>query len=390
MAPLNPAHLVARVNRDVERSVRRARNGIRYARGASRPRVGATPSDVVWQRDKARAWRYAGGPVRFDPPVLIVHSLVSRSYILDLRPGSSAVEYFLGAGLDVFLLDWGVPDELDADNSLETYVEEYIPRAVEAVLRETGAREVTLVGYCLGGVLTTLYASRFPDAPIRNHLLLATPIDFSEMGPMVAALEEGRLNADELLDETGNVPADALYTGFFMLAPTTQVAQYATLLEHLWDDEFVEAYSAMGQWTRDHVPFPGATFRQIVDQLIRGNELMTGSMRLGGRTVRLADAPGNVLHAMAKRDRIVPMAASAPGVDLVGDPKRREELLLPGGHVTFAAGRVAFEHSLPQLRSWITRHSDELSKPRRRDGDPRDRAARRERHRALSPADSRG
>jgi len=366
MPALNPANLVARVNRDVERSVRRARNGIRYASGASKPLVGVTPNEVVWQRDKARMWRYAGGPVRLHPPVLIVHSLVSRSYILDLRPGSSAVEYFVGSGLDVFMLDWGVPDELDADNSFETYVEEYLPRAVEAVFRETGCQELTLVGYCLGGVLTTLYASRFPDAPIRNHMLMATPIDFDQMGPMVAAVKEGRLHADDLVDETGNVPADVLYTGFYMLAPTSQAAHYATLLENLWDDEFVEGYSAMAQWTRDHVPFPGATFRQVVDQLIRRNQLMTGSMRLGGRTVRLADAPGNVLHAMAKRDRVVPMPASAPGVHLVGDPQRREELRLPGGHVTFAAGRTAFEHTLPRLSSWITRHSDELSEPRRR------------------------
>jgi polyhydroxyalkanoate synthase len=366
MPALNPSHVVGRVNRDVERAVQRARNGIRYARGSSRPQVGITPNEVVWQRDKARMWRYDGDAIRFDPPVLVVHSLVSRSYLLDLRPGSSAVEHFLAGGLDVFLLDWGVPDELDADNKLETYVEEYLPRAVDALLHETGSKEVTLVGYCLGGVLTTLYASRFPDAPVRNHLLMATPFDMDRMGPMVAAVKEGRLHADDLVDDTGNVPADVLYTGFYMLAPTTQVAHYATLLEHLWDDEFVEGYTAMAQWTRDHVPFPGAAFRQVVDRLIRRNELMTGSMRLGRRTVHFADAPGNVLHAMAKRDRVVPLEASAPGVDLVGAPQRREELRLPGGHVTFAAGRTAMEHTLPQLRSWITRHSEELTKPRRR------------------------
>ena len=51
------------------------------------------------------------------------------------------------------MLDWGIPDELDADNSLETYVDEYLPRAVAAVRRETGCDELTMAGYCLGGVL---------------------------------------------------------------------------------------------------------------------------------------------------------------------------------------------------------------------------------------------
>jgi polyhydroxyalkanoate synthase subunit PhaC len=366
LARVNPDLVVARVNRDLERSVRRARNGIRYVRGTTRPKVGATPREVVWQRDKAQLWRYSGGPVRFHPPVVIVHSLVSRSYILDLRPGSSTVEYLVKAGLDVFMLDWGVPDEMDADNSFETYVEEYIPRAVAAVQRDSGCAELTLAGYCMGGVLAILYASRYADAPVRNLILMATPLDFDEMGAMVAALREGRLHADDLVDETGNVPADVLYSGFFMLAPTTPVAQYATLLENLWNDEFVEAYQAMAQWSRDHVPFPGAVFRQVVDQLIRGNMLMEGSMRLGGRRVELANARGNVLNAMAERDTVVPHAAAEPVIRLVGDPAKREELLLPGGHVTFGAGRQAFKHTMPRLSEWITRHSDELHRPRER------------------------
>ena len=135
---LSPADLLGRVNRDVERSYLRARNGLRYVRGSNRPRLGTTPKDVVWQRDKAQLWRYRGGPVRFAQPLLIVTSLVSRSYILDLLPGSSAVEFLRDRGFDVFLLDWGIPDELDADNSLETYVDEYLPRAVSAVRRQTG------------------------------------------------------------------------------------------------------------------------------------------------------------------------------------------------------------------------------------------------------------
>ena len=150
---------------------------------------------------------------------MIVHSLVSRSYILDLRPGNSMVEYLTGAGLDVFMLDWGVPDELDADNDLERYVDWYLPRALAVARRVSGHDEVTLAGYCLGGVIAALYAAGHEDARVRNLILMATPVDFTEMGAMVALLRDGRLNPDEMVDETGNVPADALYSGFYMLAP---------------------------------------------------------------------------------------------------------------------------------------------------------------------------
>jgi polyhydroxyalkanoate synthase len=255
---------------------------------------------------------------------------------------------------------------MDADNDLARYVDWYLPKAMDAVRRETGADEVTLVGYCLGGVMSALYAAGHPDAPVRNLVLMATPMDFQEMGAMVKALGEGRMNPEDMIDETGNVPADVLYSGFYMQAPTVEIAQKATLLENLWNDQFVEGFQAMGQWSRDHVPFPGAAFRDLVHELIRKNVLMTGSMLVGNRRIALADAPGDVLVAVAERDNVVPLPASMPAMDLIGDPARREEMRLPGGHVTFGTGRSAVKVTQPKMAQWIIDHSDELAEPQER------------------------
>jgi polyhydroxyalkanoate synthase subunit PhaC len=226
------------------------------------------------------------------------------------------------------------------------------------MVRETGARELTMIGYCLGGVLATLYVNGHDDGRVRNLVLLATPVDFSAMGPMVAALQEGRLEPDDIIDETGNVPADVLYTGFFMMAPTTVVAQNATLLENLWNDEFVKGFQAVSQWTRDQVPFPGAALRQVAEDLIRRNRLMDGTIRIGGREIDVTRTRANVLNAIAEKDRVVPRAAAEPISDLVGRPERRELMLLKGGHATFGTGRSAFKHTLPRLTDWIASRSD--------------------------------
>jgi poly[(R)-3-hydroxyalkanoate] polymerase subunit PhaC len=362
---LSPVDAVTRVNREVERAILRSRYGIRGPSGEPGPKIGATPKDVVWRRDKAELWRYHGGAIRYDPPLVFVHSLVSRSYILDLRPGSSAVEFFLQQGFDVFMLDWGVPDALDAENTLETYVDEYLPRAIRAVQRVTGQDEVTLAGYCLGGTFAILYAAA-PEAPVRNLVLMASPVDYAAMGAMVAAVKDGRLDVDELVDETGNVPAKALYAGFYMQAPTKQIAQYATLLENLSNDRFVEGYQAMSQWSRDHVPFPGTAMRQIVELLVRKNALMSGRINIGGRTIELGAVRANVLNAFAERDNVVPVEAVEPLSTLVGHPSRRTELRLGGGHVTFATGGQAFKHTLPSIARWIADRSDELDPPQER------------------------
>ncbi|MEX1171878.1 MAG: hypothetical protein WEG56_04620 [Chloroflexota bacterium] len=143
--------LVDTIRRDVERSVFRARNGLRYVTGVSRPGVGLSPKQVVWQRGKARLYRYDSDRRSRRRPLVITFSIMGRSYVLDLLPGSSFVGWLLDAGFDVFLLDFGVPDHVDAGNTLETYVDDYVPRALRAARDAAGVPDVDLLGYCFGG-----------------------------------------------------------------------------------------------------------------------------------------------------------------------------------------------------------------------------------------------
>jgi polyhydroxyalkanoate synthase len=337
--------LVERIQRDVTRAVARGRNGLRYAAGTSRPKVGQTPKDIVWRRHKAQLWRYRNDDVRYGPPVVIVHSLVSRSYVLDLYPGNSAVAFFRDAGLDVFLLDWGEADQAEADNTLETYADDYIPAAIGAL--ET---DVTLLGYCFGGVLSLLALARNPGLPVRNLVLMATPVDYEGMRAITGPVREGRLDPDDVIDETGNVPPEVVENAFRMLKPTAEVSQYATLWENLWNDAYMEGYQAMGQWTRDHVPFPGAAFRDTVEQLVRRNGLMDGAVADLGR-IRCP-----ALNVLAKRDHIVPRPAAEPIPRLLGGGA--DELQLDAGHVGLVAGRAAAKVTLPGIVEWIVAHSD--------------------------------
>ncbi len=341
-----------------ERQMLRVRNGLAYLTGANLPTVAQSPRDLVWKRDKARLWRYRSGQRRYRPPVLIVHSLVSKSYVLDLLPNTSMVGYLVGEGFDVFLLDWMPPDPADAENTLETYVDDYIPGAIGALLKDAGAREVTLVGYCFGGVLTLLVTAGHPELPIRNMMVMATPCDYREMGFMSNMFTEGRLEADDVIDETGLVPARALDEGFDTLKPTDQLVQQVNFLENLWNDEFVEGFLAISQWARDQVPFPGAAFRQTVSLLIRQNALFAGVIPLGRKEVYLKDIRCPFLNAFAEQDGITPAASSEPLTGLVGSDDA-SELRLQSGHIGFVVGRQAAKVARPQIADWIRRRSDE-------------------------------
>jgi polyhydroxyalkanoate synthase len=342
----------------IERQILRTRNGLAYLVGANRPAMAQTPRDLVWKRDKARLWRYRSDERRFKPPILIVHSLVSKSYILDLLPGTSMIGYLIGEGFDVFLLDWIPPDPADAENTLETYVDEYIPEAIGAVLEEADADEVTLIGYCFGGVLTLLLAAAHPEVPVRNLMVMATPCDYSEMGFMSNMFQAHRLNPEDVIDETGLVPAGALDEGFQSLKPTEYVTQRMNFFQNLWNDEFVEGFLAIAFWARDQVAFPGGVFRQTVDRLIRQNALLSGVVPHGRGEVRLSDISCPFLNAYAEQDTITPAASSVPLTRLVGS-EDVSELRLESGHIGFVAGRQAAKVARPQIRGWLADHSND-------------------------------
>ncbi len=354
---LDPGALLQRVGHDARRLAQRGRNGLRYAAGTGGPEIGATPKDVVWRHHRAELWRYRNDDIRYRPPVVIVHSLVSRSYVLDLYPGNSAVAFLLGSGLDVFLLDWGVADASDSGNTLEHYVDDAIPAAIAAACETAGTDEVTVLGYCFGGVLSLISAARHPELPIRNLALMATPVDFTGLETITALVRDGRLDPEEVVEPTGNVPPAIVAAAFRLLRPTAEVSQYAMLWENLWNDEYMVGYHAMGRWASDHVPFPGAAFRQTAEQLMRRNRLMDGTLELGGEKVDLGAVRCPVLNIMAERDHLVPLAAAEPLVGLVGS-REAEELRLSAGHVGLVAGRSAAKVTLPGIAGWIADHSD--------------------------------
>jgi polyhydroxyalkanoate synthase len=361
----SPQVVLERVRRDVERNALRARNGIKLVSGVDRPGVGLTPKDVVWQRGRTQLWHYRNDPdgfggVRYKPPLLMVFSLISRSFILDLTPGNSFVEQLLKAGFDVYMIDWGVPDERDAQNRLEDYVDDYLPAAVDRVLELSGSDELNMFGYCFGGDLALLYAAHHPDAPLRSLSVLATPIDFRHMGPASDVFRVGGLDVDDVLDETGNVPPQIILQGFKTLKPTAEIGRYVTLWEKLWSDEYVASYQAMTGWSDDHIPFPGAAARDTMQMLVRDNGMITDRLTVGGDPVHLRDITVPFLTVRAEKDHIVPPDATAALIDLVGS-EDKHELRLQAGHMGLVVGRTAAKTTVPTIIDFLRRRSDEVA-----------------------------
>jgi polyhydroxyalkanoate synthase len=122
---------------------------------------GAEHADIIAQWGKMRLVRYeARGPRRHPVPILIVTPLMAKPYVLDLAPGLSLVSHLAERGLELFLVDFGVPDSQDRQLRFEDHLR-VIDLAMNKLLAQTGAKRATLLGYCLGGIFATVYAATY-------------------------------------------------------------------------------------------------------------------------------------------------------------------------------------------------------------------------------------
>src|ERR1041385_1166212 len=146
---------------------------------AQRIKKGATPSEVVYEEDRLKVLHYPGEePPRYKTPLIFVFALVNRPYILDLKPGRSVVEHFVKRGFDTYLIDWGAPTYADRHLTIDDHVNGYLRNVVDFVRERTHAPNVSLLGYCMGGTMSTMFTA-LHQKRVKNLMLLAAGIDFS-------------------------------------------------------------------------------------------------------------------------------------------------------------------------------------------------------------------
>lgn len=355
-SPAAETSVEQRVRAEVERTIQRSIKGLEYI-STGDPAVGLTPKDVIHQRGTLKLYHYhPQADEVYRVPVLLVMSLISKPYILDLAPGQSLVEFLVKRGFDVYMIDWGIPRPEDARLRFEDYVLDFIPDAVTRVLEDCGEDEISIVGYCMGGQLSTMYAALHPDGPMKNLACFTTPVDAEGMELFKRWTDRRYFDVDRVVDTLGNVPPELLFASFDMLKPVQRVAKNIQLWDNLWNDDFVKSYRMFDRWAADQIPFPGECFRQVTKQMMWENRFAKNEFEIGGRRVDLGEIKVPFLHVVAEHDHIVPYESAKPLVPMVGSEDKRE-VMLKGGHVSLVAGGNAIYRLWPQLDSWLSERS---------------------------------
>jgi polyhydroxyalkanoate synthase subunit PhaC len=345
--------------------------------------TGATPREVVWTKNKARLFRYLrpderpgkGVGRRRPVPVLLTYGFVLKPYVLDLVPGNSLVEYLVGEGFDIYMLDFGISDAEDARLSLEDLVLDYVHGAVQKVLETSGADEISLLGHSQGGTLCAMYASLFPSGPLKNLVLLSAPTEFAPRNPgllgfwtLVSSSSDVYFDPAMVPKIFGNLPTDLASQVINSMASLQATAVgmaarpfgrglgvYDTVLRAIRDladrDVSVRSWLAVSKWVDDAAPFPGEVFQRWVRDFYQGDKLVKGEVDLRGRRVDLSNIECAVLNVSGKRDYVVPTSKTEATTALACSSDK-ESVSLDAGHVGMLVGPGA-KDLRARLRDWL-------------------------------------
>lgn len=353
---MSEADLLERSAAEFERAMQRNIKGLGYFSSPA-PVLGASAKETLISRGTLRLYHYH--PMSdevYRVPILLVMATTNRGYIFDMVPGQSLVEFLLKAGFDVFMIDWEAPRADESHLGLDDYVLDFVPSCVSRVLDETGEPDLTVVGYCFGGVLSLLWAALHPGAPLRNLVTFTTPINFKGMELFQAWSDKRFFDVDRLIATYGNCPAEMLYSAFDMLRPGARIAGNIRLWDNLWNDEYVKSFRMFDRWATDMLPLAGRYFKETTERLMWDNALYEGHMDVAGRKIDLGKIKAPFMHVVAEHDHIVPYEASRHLVPMIGSADK-QEVMLKGGHVSLVAGANAIKRLWPQLDNWLQERS---------------------------------
>lgn len=314
--------------------------------------IATTPKTAVYHEDKLTLYRYDRETApTYKTPVLIVYALVNTYKMLDLQPDRSYIKNLLGAGLDVYLIDWGYPGKADRYISLDDYVNGYINNCVDYIRKEHGLEKINILSICQGGTLSVIYASLYPNK-VKNLVTHVTPIDFSTNDGLLFRWSKS-MDFDKLVDGyNGLVPGEFLNQGFDMMKPMMKVQKQQSLASSLEDKDKLLNFLRMEKWISESPAQTGECFRQFMKELYQQNKLVKGELVVGGKKADLKNLTCPLLNIYATEDHLVPPAATIPLNDAVGS-KDKELYSFKGGHIGVFVGGKSQKELAPAVTKWL-------------------------------------
>lgn len=307
---------------------------------------------ALWEAGPTRLLDYgatsaAGGAGR---PVLVVPSLVNRSYILDLAKDRSFLRFLSSQGLRPLLIDWGTPGRAELARSLDDYISGDMASALDLAVDIAQGKPVPVIGYCMGGTLAAALAVLARDR-VSAMILLAAPWDFhaGTDGPP-AAVTAGRAGLEQLISLHGCLTVEALQSMFFALDPLQGWTKFQAFAEIAADSPAARNFVALEDWLNDGVPLAADVARECLFGWYGDNGPAKGTWKVSGQTIDPARIACPTLGVTPAQDRIVPPASAQALIDAIPGAA---SLAPQAGHIGMVVGSRARTQLWKPLADWL-------------------------------------
>jgi polyhydroxyalkanoate synthase len=322
--------------------------------------VGQTPSEVVYEENKLELLHYESlTDEQHGTPILIVYALINKPFILDLQPDRSVVRRLLEAGHDVYMIDWNEPSRLDQFLTLDDYVNRYMDNCVDVVRERSGQDAINVLGYCMGGTMSAMYAALHPEK-VRALGLMAAGLYFENTGGTLEMWgDEAYYDPDKVRETFGNMPAEMLDVGFALMDPVSNfVSKYVRFYDNIENDDFVENFARMERWLDEGIDVAGEAYVQFLEDIYQGNKLYRNELELDDKHVDVTNIDMPMLLIMGEYDHLIPCGASEPFADVVGS-EDVTQIKYPTGHIGLSVSGSSHKDVWPQVAEWYFEKSPE-------------------------------
>jgi polyhydroxyalkanoate synthase len=344
---------------------------------------GLTPHEVIYAGDPMSLRYYPppeeshieldGGQTllvnrsRVPMPLLLVPPLGVTTETFDLMPHRSLVRYMTARGFHVYMIDWGKPEKRHAHLSLKDYAGEMFATAVSELRAHAGVKEVSLMGWCMGGLLSLMHMGLSQDPYIKNLVTVASPIDLRGGGLVAQAStvlntparlirKFSRFRLHNLDGARLASPGWATTLAFKLTDPIGSITTYWDLLTRLGDRAFLESHSTTADYLNNMLMYPGGVIQDMVVTMAVDNQLATGRIEIRGQVADLASIRANFLAFAGETDILVPPDIAKRSMELVGSIDKAFHVA-KGGHMGVILGSKALLGVWQPTADWLLARS---------------------------------
>ena len=301
-------------------------------------------------------------------PVVLVPPLLAPPFLFDIFPQRSLVRYLLAKGFRVYLIDFGSPDKDHSHLSFVDYILDWMPLSLKKIAEDSGESDVSLFGYCMGGLFSLMYTALSSTNHVKNLITVASPIDMHQMGaagrvfslaykPAHRVAKVLNFDLRKLDPQLLHLPGKLGTIGFHLTNPLGVLNSYWDLLLNLWDRDYVTAHQSMGRWINNLLDYPGATIQEIIVQMGLNNTLARkGEIHIGNQNAKLQNIKSSLLSFAGRGDKIVPIRSARKILAVVAS-EDKQFFTIHGGHVGVMVGGKVPQELWPISSSWLAQRS---------------------------------